>query len=214
MKEVAAVSESSKREQIESAIAGDQAALERVLLDHYEPLAQYVAAALPAAIRSVIGTDDIIQEVYSQVFRDIGNFRSREDASFLAWLKTIADNRIRDALRAQQAKKRGGDRRRVTAGVNEDSPFVNDLVAEYAATSATPSREVARREAIQAIQVALAGLSEEYRLVVQLRYFEGLSLEETAEAVGKTKGAVRGILDRAKQKIRDSLESASRYLSR
>ena len=61
---------------------------------------------------------------------------------------------------------------------------------------------------------ALAELPSDYRLIVQLRYFDGLSLEETADVVGKTTGAVRGVLDRAKQKIRESLQSASRYLSR
>ena len=188
--------------------------MDRLLLDHYEPLSAHVAAGLPAAIRSVVGADDIIQQVYEQVFRDIGGFEPHEDSSFLAWLKTIADNRIRDSLRRHKAQKRGGDHRRVTGLPVEGSPFVDDLVEEYAATSATPSREVARREAIQAIQVALADLPEDYRLVVQLRYFDGLSLEETAEAVGKTSGAVRGLLDRAKQKIRESLQSASRYLSR
>jgi RNA polymerase sigma-70 factor (ECF subfamily) len=206
--------DSSSLGQIERAIAGDPVALERLLLDYYAPLAEHVSVALPASIRSVVGIDDIIQQVYSQVFRDIGSFESREDSSFLAWLKTIADNRIRDNLRQHRAKKRGGDQRRVIALPNEGSPFVDDLVEEYAATSVTPSREVARREAIQAIQIALADLPKDYRLVVQLRYFDGLSLEETAEAVGKTTGAVRGVLDRAKQKIRESLQSASRYLSR
>jgi RNA polymerase sigma-70 factor (ECF subfamily) len=161
-----------------------------------------------------VGTDDIIQQVYTQVFRDIAGFDPREDSSLPAWLKTIADNRIRDSLRRRRSKKRGGDFRRVQALPNADSPFVDDLIAEYAATSGTPSREVARREAVQAIQTAIAELSEDYRLVVQLRYFDGLSLEDTACRVGKTTGAVRGLLDRAKQKIRESLQSASRYLSR
>lgn len=205
--------ESPNTERIQLAIGGDQAAIDRLLLDHYDSLAEHVAGSLPASIRSVVGTDDIIQQVYAQVFRDIGGFEPRGESSLLAWLKTIADNRIRDSLRRHRAKKRGGDHRRVTALPNEGSPFVDDLVEAYAVTSATPSREVARREAIQAIQIALAELPQDYRLAVQLRYFDGLSLVETAAEVGKTTGAVRGILDRAKQRIRESLQSASRYLS-
>ena len=78
----------------------------------------------------------------------------------------------------------------------------------------TPSKSLARREAIQAIQIALAGLNEEYRRAVQLRYFEGRSLEETANLMGRTTGAVRGLLDRAKKKMREAMGRASLYLSK
>ena len=43
--------------------------------------------------------------------------------------------------------------------------------------------------------------------VIELRYFEGYSLEETATLLQRTSGAVRGSLDRAKKKIRESLAS-------
>ena len=205
--------ESSQTDRIKRAVAGDRAALDRLLLDSYEPLVAHVAAKLPPNLRRLVEVDDIVQLVYSQVFRGIGEFELREVGSWIGWLKAISDNRIRDALRSERAKKRGGDFRLLTHVGEGGSRFVEGLVGEYATTTATPSREVARSEAIMAIQVAIAGLSEEYRRVIQLRYFEGCGVDEIAKRLDKTPGAVRGLLHRSKQQIRDALQSASRYLS-
>ena len=60
---------------------------------------------------------------------------------------------------------------------------------------------------------ALAELPEEYRRAIELRYFDGYSLEETAILMGRTTGAVRGLVDRARRQIRESLGRASHYLS-
>ncbi|MCB9931794.1 MAG: RNA polymerase sigma factor [Planctomycetes bacterium] len=57
----------------------------------------------------------------------------------------------------------------------------------------------------EALLGALAALDEGQREVVLLRYFEELSLKETAEAVGKTVGATAMLLSRAKQNLKESL---------
>ena len=57
----------------------------------------------------------------------------------------------------------------------------------------------------EALLGALAGLEEGQREVVLLRYFEELSLKETAEAVGKTVGATAMLLSRAKQHLKETL---------
>lgn len=183
------------------------------MLDSYEPLQAHVARHMAPAIQSVVGVDDILQQVFAQVFRDIAKFESRDEGSFFAWLKTIADNRLRDAIRHQGRQKRGGEFRRVTGAPEGDTPLLDDLVNEFAIITHTPSREIARREAVQAIRVAMANLPEDYRQVVELRYFEGLTVEQTAGAMNKTTGAVRGLMDRAKAKIRETMQSASRYFS-
>ena len=202
-----------QRDRIERAIGGDQGALDRLLLECYEPLRAHVECQSAPEIQATVDVDDVIQKVFAQVIRDIADFEMRPDATFLGWLKAIANNRIRDAIRAQRRVKRGGNLRRVYGKGDSDSPLLNDLVNEYAATSHTPSREMARREAVQAIQVAMATLSDDHRRVVQLRYFDGLTIEETARTVGKTTGAVRGLLDRAKSRIREAMQNASCYFS-
>jgi RNA polymerase sigma-70 factor (ECF subfamily) len=90
---------------------------------------------------------------------------------------------------------------------------VVELVDLLSAREHSPSRSIARREAVRAVQVALAGLPEDYQRALRLRYFEGKSLEETARIMMRTTGAVRGLLDRAKEKLLAALGRASLYLS-
>ena len=206
------MAQSAEQKLLAQAIDGDRAALERVLLDCYQPLLDRVQPKMPAALQGVVGAEDIVQQTFAQVFRDIHSFQPREEASVLSWMTTIADNRLRDAIRRQRRKKRGGEHRRVNTTGHDAEP-TKDLIEMIAGLGHTPSKSLARREAIQAINVALAGLSEDHRQAIQLRYFEYHSLEETAEIMNRTTGAVRGLLDRAKKKMRDALERASLYLS-
>jgi RNA polymerase sigma-70 factor (ECF subfamily) len=206
------MSQPAEQQLVEKAVAGDRAALERLLLDCYEPLLRRIEPRMPPALRGVMGAEDIVQQTFAQVFRDIGKFESRDDASPLAWMTTIAENRLRDAIRNHGRKKRGGDLQRVGGGGAHGEP-TSDFIEMISGRGHTPSKSLARREAIQAIQVALAGLPDDYRQAVQLRYFDKHSLEETARLMNRTTGAVRGLLDRAKKKMEEALGRASTYLS-
>src|SRR5262245_13268255 len=84
---------------VEAAIAGDVAAVEHLLLVYYTPLKQHDDQKLPERARRHFESEDILQLVFSQVFRGITHFQPRGDGSFFAWLRTIADNRLVDALR-------------------------------------------------------------------------------------------------------------------
>lgn len=57
----------------------------------------------------------------------------------------------------------------------------------------------------EALLGAIGELEEGQREVVLLRFFEGLSLSETAESVGKTVGATAMLLTRAKAKLKETL---------
>ena len=203
-----------QRELIENAVAGDRAALERLMLDYYTPLAQRIRRMPWGGPTEMVDVDDIVQQTFTQVFQCIDRYQQREGITFFAWLTTIAENQMRDAIRAQRRKKRGGDRRRLHGKAGSDCDFAAELIDGVIRNEHTPSKSLARREAIQAVHIALAGLNDEYRQAIQLRYFDGRSLEETATLMGRTTGAVRGLLDRAKKKLREALDRASLYLSK
>lgn len=203
-----------ERELIAKAASGDRVALERLMLAYYSRLSQHIAPRLPQALLGVADVDDILQQTYVQVFRDIGEFEPRSDASFFAWLKTIAEHRAQDAVRALSRKKRGGGRRQVREQSDGQATSAANLVEILSAGSHTPSRSIARREAVQAVQVAIAGLPEDQREAIQSRFLEGKSLEETADAMGRSPAAVRGLIHRAKQGLRAALGRSSCWLSR
>lgn len=203
----------AEQELIAKATSGDPLALERLLLIHYTGLSRRVAARLPTSLQGVVSVEDVLQETFIQVFRGIGNFRPRSDRSFSAWLKRVAENRLRDSVKALRRKKRGGGFRQVHVAADEHGSSVADLAEILSAGSHTPSRSIARREGIQAVQVAMAALPQHYRQAIRLRYLEGRSLNQVAEAMQRSPGAVRGLIDRAKEKMRAALGRSSLYLN-
>ena len=61
------------------------------------------------------------------------------------------------------------------------------------------------RQELDAVGAALAGLTDEQREAIALRFFAGLSARETAEAMGKQEGTVRGLQFRAIAALRRQL---------
>jgi RNA polymerase sigma-70 factor (ECF subfamily) len=198
---------------ITRAIGGDRAALERLLLARSLRLSRHIARKLPETQRGIIDVDDVVQETLIQAIRDIGTCQARTDASFTAWLATIADHRLQDMLKGAGRRKRGGGRRLQRAEQGQGSSWLS-LIDVLADSTHTPSQSVARREAVRAIQVAVAALPDDQREAVRLRYLEGKSIDETAVEMGRTPAAVNGLVRRAKRALRESLHKSSLWLSK
>lgn len=196
---------------ISAATGGDRVALERLLLANYDPLRQRVAAKLPARLQATQAVEDILQQTFLQAFRDVKGFVPRANASFGDWLAMIAEHRLLDAIKQHDRQKRGGDWGRLE-GSAQDSRLT-PLLDWITSSDTPPSSVVARSEALSALQVALAALEHDQREAIRLRLLEGKSLEETAAALDRTPDAVRGLVHRGKQKLRDAMGRASRWLS-
>jgi RNA polymerase sigma-70 factor, ECF subfamily len=196
---------------VAAAVAGDRGALERLLLAHYDELAQRVAAKLPARLQATQAVEDILQVTFSQAFRDIGRFEPRAEGSFGKWLAKIAENRLVDAIKQHDCEKRGGGMRQV-ANAGENDSRVLSLWDWLAAEEDSPSSVVARDEALAALQVALASLPADQQEAIRLTHLDCKSVAEVAAAMGKTEGAVRGLVHRGKQQLQAVMGRASRWL--
>ena len=208
------MSELPNEEQLlSSALAGDRTALGQLLLTYYDRLSWRLGCKMPASLRSIVQVEDILQQAFADAVRDIAKFEPRGEGAFYAWLGTIADHRLQDTIKKHSRKKRGGDMQRVQRLAGETSSAALELVDLLTADVSSPSRIVARREASQALAIAMAELPDDYRQVIQLRYLDGRSLDETAAAMDRTNSAVRALIDRAKKRLRDRLVDLSVYLS-
>ena len=189
-------------ELVSKASSGDRAALQELLLLHYEPLAQHLARQMSPQDRGMMSVDDVIQQTFVQVVKDIERFTPQTDKSFFAWLKKIAQNRLQDSVRRLRRAKRGGDSRQVREGVSPDGSSLADLAEMLSAGSHRPSGSAIRHEAVAAVRQSIESLPEQYRQAVQLRLLEGKSLEETGAMMNCSPRAVQGLVDRAKKKMR------------
>lgn len=189
--------------------AGDEKALESLLWEHFNDLCRYLTPQMPADLTALISTEDVVSQTFYEAFRDFRQFCDRPDGTFTAWLKTIARNRLIDSIRKL---RKGENRNRATnnQGMLSDC---RDLVEMLADDGSTASFAAKREEAEHALRSALHQLSDDRYDVIVMRYVDDLAIDEIAERLGKPRGAVRGLLDRAKAELREILGSMSRFLS-
>lgn len=135
------------------------------------------------------GADDpegLADDVLVQMCRSIDGFDGNLP-QLRAWVFTIARNRLIDE------RRRAG--RRVDARPTEPDQMPDRAVAG-------DSDDLDQRERTKAL---LSVLTEDQREIVLLRVVVGLSVEETAEVVGKRPGAVRALQHRAMRHLRAEL---------
>jgi len=135
--------------------------------------------------RPDIAVDDVIQESFLRAFRHIRSFSFRGEDSFLRWLGGIAGNVIHEIEKIRRKEQH--------FDLAMDRP--ND----------DPSQEMVlrRKERMNRLRDALGGLSPEHRQVLLLSRIEGLSLKEVGRRMGRSHGAVRQLLWRAVQKLKE-----------
>jgi RNA polymerase sigma-70 factor, ECF subfamily len=191
----------------------DLAAVELVLSQERRNLLAYLEKHLPHELRPAIEPIDVLQDTYFEAFRRLADFRTEGADSAYRWLVTIARNRVIDLVRMKRALKRGGEGCRNVlqdGALGEDS--VVAMLADLAVYERTPSRSALAHELMAAIESAVDRLPETYRDVIRWRYLEGLSVEQTAERLGRTPGALKQLCHRACKLLRIEMRSASVYL--
>jgi RNA polymerase sigma-70 factor (ECF subfamily) len=172
------MSESISRVLWRQAKQGDQSAYERLFALHVDQLLVFIRLRLGTRLAAKIEPDDVLQDVYLAAHRSFDQFEYAEDGAFLKWLCRIVENRLRDWHDHYAAQKRQ------PVEVPRSSPT-------------GPVTALGRLEDQLRIEQALQRLEPDHRLVLLLRYFEGLSAEQTAERMQRSPGAVRKLAARA-----------------
>ncbi len=199
-------------ETLVAALTDDRLALQRLLCDCYDGLLRHIQMKLRGPLAETLASEDILQETFVMAIRDIGHCRAQSQSSFAAWLSAIADNRIRDLRKHAQRAKRGGGNQPLGQVEARGSSRAN-LVELYADSQTSPSSKFGRREMESAIQVGIAMLPDDQRRAVVLRFLAGHSLEQVALEMEKSPAAVRGLLHRGKQALKQSLGESSRWFA-
>jgi len=205
------MTEEAQQDLLEQAVSGERAALERLLLAYAGRLKRRIGRKLPIFLRSTVGAEDILQEVFIDAFRRIQFFEGRGRLSFYRWLATIAEHRLQDAVKARHTAKRGGGQAAPAARWFDST---DDLIKLLAIHANTPSQSAARHESALAVQVGLASLKEDYRRAIELRHIRGRTVAETAKAMNRTPDAVKNLCRRGLQELHVVMGRSSQYFSR
>ena len=175
------------RSLLNSAKQGDRTALERLVSDYHAELEQHIRMRVGAHLRETVAPDDILQESLAQAIKSVEQCHADSGASFLRWLKGIAEHVILNSARRQRADR------------------VLYVDHEARDEGPTPSRLLQRGERLQRLEDALQRLRPDHRRAVTLVRLEGMKVKEAAERMNRTPKAVSNLLSRALKELRDAL---------
>ena len=175
---------------------GEQGAFSLLFGKYRRRLAVLVHYKMSDDLRSQLEVDDILQEVFLAAAQGLERFNYQSPGSFMAWLSRIADHAVVDAARYENRQKRRAEEMlsfKTESNPNGAEPM--DLM--------TPSRVFAQRESAQALLRKMDVLSPEYREVILLAKFEGLTMFEISKRLGKSRESVALLLHRALMRFRE-----------
>jgi RNA polymerase sigma-70 factor (ECF subfamily) len=146
--------------------------------------------------------EDVVQEAFLKAFQHLDQFR--ENSKFSTWLIRITLNQSLMKLR----------KRRPTREVSIDDDFQREednLPIDVADWAPNPEELYRAAELRQILRITLQELGAGLRVVFVLRDIEGLSIEQTAEALGLSLATVKARSFRARLELRERL---SKYFNK
>ena len=191
---------------IENARRGEEEAVRRLLILYHPRLRARLLRQMDPVMRSKIEPEDILQQVYLEVFRAIEQFTYQGKDSFLRWMYAILDRKLIDEHRAMRAERRDVRREVRAAPSSGNKTTYVDLMARVMSGGNTASQTVRRNEALGVINACVASLPEHYRAVIQMRFLEGRPVAEVAEVLDRSIGSVHMICHRALRQLREQAE--------
>ena len=182
----------SDTELLHAIARGDELSL-AALYDRY---AAILLGLLLRILRNRPEAEDVLQEVFMQIWRRAGDFDEARGRGF-TWLVTLARSRAIDRLRSIDARARAAQ-----AAQHEVQEETTDA-----------SDDVLNSERRTVIQAALARLPEEQRRALLLAYYGGLTQSEIAtrlnQPLGTVKTRMRSGLIKLRELLREQKQSAS-----
>ncbi len=150
--------------------------------------------------------EDALDIVQDAMLRLVKTYAGRPEAEWGPLFQRIVQSVIRDWYRRTQVRNRWRQWLGLARESADDAPGGDPLETTIASPDPGPDGRLASRHAIDALDAALQALPLRQHQAFLLRQWEGLSVAETAAAMGISAGSVKTHYSRAVQTLRDKLE--------
>jgi RNA polymerase sigma-70 factor (ECF subfamily) len=137
--------------------------------------------------------EDLTSETFVRGLRAIQRF-NWQGKDFGAWLTTIARNLVADHFKSSRARLE----------------IVTETIPEGRATVASPEQEVLALISNEMLFEAVNGLPNEQRDCILMRFIQGLSIAQTAAALGRSEGAIKQLQLRAVRSLAKTVPGDAR----
>jgi RNA polymerase sigma-70 factor (ECF subfamily) len=175
---------------------GDETAFTQLVTNYQDRLVGVLAHML----QNKEAAEDLAQEVFLRIYRARHGYEPT--AKFSTWLFRIANNL------ANNLRRDTGRRKETLLNVHDSGPLGprpgERLIAEK--SGLMPARQFDKSEMCSMVQAALATLNENQRMAVLLHKFEEMSYSDIAATLETTPTAVKSLLSRARDNLREKLE--------
>ncbi len=179
----------------------EMAEIDVVLKRYRGYLRMFAGLQLDPRLRGKLDPSDIVQQSMIQACDAWGQLRGASDGERLAWLKMIVARNVLHALRDFRRAKRDICREMSLEGVIDASSA--RLESWLSDGQSTPSHCAERAEQLLQIAGAVENLPPGQRDAVVLFYWQGCSLAEISENLGRSLSAVAGLLHRGVTQLRE-----------
>jgi len=172
--------------------SSDRERFERLVMPHLDAAFNFARWLL----RNREDAEDVVQDAFIKAFSNLKQFQGQ--SKFYTWLVRIAVNEALMKLRRRRPER--------TVSLDEDVKTEDDSVPrEVADWSPNPEQQYSQAELREILDKTIHGLPATFRTVFVLRDVEGLSTEETADALDLSIPAVKSRLLRARLQLRERL---------
>jgi RNA polymerase sigma-70 factor, ECF subfamily len=161
----------------------------QALAELYDQYGKMAYSLVLRVVRDKAIAEDLVQETFLRVWNRVHSIDA-EKGSLGPWLLAIARNRAIDYLRSSA----GRERKAVELDEADHASLYGEMEAGILIS------DQARR-----VKVAMEKLAPNYRTVMELAYFEGLSQTEMAVRMGQPLGTIKTWVRAALQSLRDDL---------
>jgi RNA polymerase sigma-70 factor (ECF subfamily) len=167
----------------------------------FEALVERYQKRLVGVLFHMVGSkeeaEDLCQEVFLRIYKARKGYRPR--AKFSTWLFTIANN-----LALNHLRRKGRTQSFPLAGVSGSQP-ISPVAQQLAGREGTPSGPLRQAELSDVVRDALGTLNEDQKMAVLLNKFEDMSYAEIADVMNRSPEAVKSLLARARNQLREQL---------
>lgn len=171
---------------------GNKAAFEELMHKFYPRILNFIYRYVGR--REV--AEDLTQEVFIKIYDSAHKYTPQ--SKFQTWAYTIAKNTSLNELRRAEQKNVSMD-----APVRSQGEELQRQVADQEAE--LPDEEMIKEEKAKMVREAIKALPDNQRIAVILRRYDQFSYEEIAQTMKTTVKAVKSLLSRAKENLREKL---------
>jgi RNA polymerase sigma-70 factor (ECF subfamily) len=169
-------------------------------LEEYRDYLKLLAEAmLSPDIRQRLDSSDVAQEAVLKAHKALETFQGTTECEWLAWLRSIVENVMRDLHRRHTGPQRDVRRERSLQAFNESSARLDRLLANGAPQ---PQENASREENLARLAKAVAALPEDQQTAVKLYYLQELPVKAIAQKMERTEESVGGLLYRGLKTLR------------